>query len=374
MKKTIQKPENWQDFESLCKKLWGEIWGIPMKIKKNGRSGQPQAGVDIYGVPKDHSGYWGIQCKGKDEYSNAKLSKKEIDVEIKKAKNFNPKLEVFIFATSMNKTAELEEYVRVKDIANRAAGGFEILLYCWEDIADLIEENRDTYNWYVNSQHKSKYDLKVYFNDFLSEFIIKPKCIRTIRTYRVRKKNPLVKDGVEIVINPALRIQMPFENSAFFSGAVTRINEAICTFEVVMANEGSVVIEDWRVILTVSGEHKEIMDQLGTGPMGMFDLTLLQNKRTYIKDNQITYFPKDNNPLIQKDNRFFKAYIIPECREYTIPVKWELLARDYNTTGTIYLKVEPQYEDKTIIEYVDLESDLKHDEIVSIVEKKNYRD
>ena len=23
----LQKPDNWQDFESLCKKLWGEIWG-----------------------------------------------------------------------------------------------------------------------------------------------------------------------------------------------------------------------------------------------------------------------------------------------------------------------------------------------------------
>lgn len=79
MKKTIQKPENWPDFETLCKQLWGEIWGIPMKIKKNGRNGQPQAGVDVYGVPKGEANYWGIQCKGKGDYTNAKLTKKEID-------------------------------------------------------------------------------------------------------------------------------------------------------------------------------------------------------------------------------------------------------------------------------------------------------
>jgi tetratricopeptide (TPR) repeat protein len=48
MKKTIQKPENWPDFETLCKQLWGEIWDIPMKIKKNGRNGQPQVGVDVF--------------------------------------------------------------------------------------------------------------------------------------------------------------------------------------------------------------------------------------------------------------------------------------------------------------------------------------
>ena len=82
MKKQLRKPENWQDFEGLCKKLWGEIWKVPNKIKKNGRLGQPQSGVDVYAIPKDEQKYWGIQCKGKDEYTKAKLTKKEIDEEI----------------------------------------------------------------------------------------------------------------------------------------------------------------------------------------------------------------------------------------------------------------------------------------------------
>lgn len=49
----IRPPENWQDFELLCKKLWGEIWNCPDIIKRNGRSGQKQCGVDIYGTPND---------------------------------------------------------------------------------------------------------------------------------------------------------------------------------------------------------------------------------------------------------------------------------------------------------------------------------
>ena len=36
MKKQLPKPENWQDFESLCKKLWGEVWKVDNKIKKKG--------------------------------------------------------------------------------------------------------------------------------------------------------------------------------------------------------------------------------------------------------------------------------------------------------------------------------------------------
>ena len=102
MKKTLGKPENWQDFESLCKKLWGEIFSIPNKIKKNGRLGQEQAGVDVYGIPKGENKYWGIQAKGKDDYSNAKLSEKEILNEIEKAKKFQPELAVYIIASTTN--------------------------------------------------------------------------------------------------------------------------------------------------------------------------------------------------------------------------------------------------------------------------------
>jgi hypothetical protein len=377
MKKTIQKPQHWPDFEDLCKQLWGEIWCIPMKIKKNGRNGQPQAGVDVYGIPKGEENYWGIQCKGKDDYTNAKLTKKEIDEEIAKAQNFKPALALFIFATTMNKDSAVEEYVRIKDLESRKNGGFEILLFCWEDIADLIDDNQDTYNFWVgNKQHKTKFDFEVSLNDFQPEHIIRPKCIRTIKRYRVREPEIDRLDIGKTAMpgNLHWKNKFSFGNPTFISMSQGRVNEAICSFEMIMANTGTNVIEDWRVRLTVVGEHKEIMDQLGTGPMGMIDITVLKHKRTYIDNNRISYLPKDNEPLIQKDNRYFEAYIIPECREYTIPIEWELLARDFNSTGTIYLKVEPDYEDKIVLEYVDSVEDLKEDEILSVEEKKNYKD
>lgn len=380
MKKTIQKPENWQDFESLCKKLWGEIWAIPTKIKKNGRNGQPQAGVDVYGVPKSQTQYWGIQCKGKDEYVNAKLTKKEIDIEIENAKTFMPELSVFIFATSMNKDAKIEEYIRIKDLESRQNRSFEILLFCWEDIADLIEENRNTYNYYVhNKQHKTKFDFTVYLNDFNSNFTIRPKCIRKIRRYRLREKREgnLSTGLIDSVSNAPWARNTPFlnlDNSALAEVGVTlnRVNEAICTFEIIMVNTGSDVIEDWRVKLKFIGEHEEIMDQLGTGLMGMIDLTMLKYKRTYVKEDTISYTPRDNGPLIQKDNEYFEAHIIPKCKEYTIPIEWTLLARDYDTSGQLFIKVEPEYEDRIVYQDVYSESEMKEDEIISIVAKKNY--
>lgn len=94
MQKQLRKPANWQDFESLCKKLWGEIWQVSAEIKKNGRSGQAQAGVDVYAVPKGEAAYWGIQCKRKDDYADARLTRKEVDDEWAKAQRFQSPLAV----------------------------------------------------------------------------------------------------------------------------------------------------------------------------------------------------------------------------------------------------------------------------------------
>ena len=94
------------------------------------------------------------------------MTEKEIDTEIAKAQNFKPDLSVFIFATTMNKDSSIEEYVRIKDLESRKNGGFEILLFCWEDIADLIDDNQDTYNFWVgNRQHKTKFGFEVSLND-----------------------------------------------------------------------------------------------------------------------------------------------------------------------------------------------------------------
>src|SRR5436305_12363210 len=97
--KTLRRPSNWQDFESLCKKLWGEIWNCP-EIQKNGRLGQEQSGVDIFGIPFYEKEYYGIQCKGKNEYNNYQFTELEILDEINKAESFEPKLKKYYLTTT----------------------------------------------------------------------------------------------------------------------------------------------------------------------------------------------------------------------------------------------------------------------------------
>lgn len=88
---------------------------------------------------------------------------------IEKAKNFKPKLKKLYFATTADKDAKIEEYIREINLKNIKEGGFEIHLYCWGDIVEFIFENRNTYNYYVNSfNFKDNYTAELtFFNDIL---------------------------------------------------------------------------------------------------------------------------------------------------------------------------------------------------------------
>jgi len=364
MKKTIGKPENWQDFESLCKKLWGEIWGIPNKIKKNGRLGQEQAGVDVYGIPKNATKYWGIQAKGKDENIKAKLTEKEIITEIEKAKTFKPELEVYIIATTQNKDSKIEQFIRLKDIENRDNDSFEILLFCWEDIVDLLEENQDVYQWYQHGiGQKGKFDFKISFNKLEDNLTLYPIFEKKITKFKFTNKSTSdilmesfnshksILDG----INPLF----PFHSN--------KINKSWCSFDFVMENIGSVVIEDWRVTIKFL-EGVARLDE-GTPLFPKLSLTEYVDNET----KTITYLPRENKPLIQKDNTYFELSLLPETNSDKIVFEWELLARDFNRKEQAEILIEPEYVEEIEFELVNDKDELKEDEVFisyHVVEKK----
>lgn len=74
MQKRYNIPKNWQDFELLCANLWKSEYGC-YDINRHGRQGQKQHGVDVYGYINNGSEFFGIQCKGKDEYNHSQITK-----------------------------------------------------------------------------------------------------------------------------------------------------------------------------------------------------------------------------------------------------------------------------------------------------------
>lgn len=365
MRKQLPKPENWQDFESLCKKLWGEIWEIPNKIKKNGRIGQLQNGVDVYGIPKDKSKYWGIQCKGKDEYTHAKLTESEVDDEIGKAKNFKPELEVFIIATTSNKDSKIEEYIRLRDIENRKTNDFEIILFCWEDIVDLIEENRNTFQFYINDkQFKEKYDFDILFENGKHETTLNPKYYRKIKKWQLRKDDE--RESMYCTLNLPKNDDWNRQIN-WYATMFDNTNTAMCEFNIKLINTGSVIIQNWFVTFRIIGEHKSV-NEARYMPGGIPYSGFSTMKREIITENNFKYKSEIENPLIQKDEKVFSVEIIPLPKKYELNIEWDLKARDFQKNGKMKLSIIPVFEDEVDYVFVSDESELKEIEVISIRE------
>ena len=112
----IAPPANWQDFERLTLDIVKVLWKDDY-AQRNGRQGQAQAGVDVYGYNSIQQEYVGIQCKKKNSSGipSKQLTVAEIDSEVEAAKKFSSNLDRFIIATTGPRDANLQDHVRNLD-------------------------------------------------------------------------------------------------------------------------------------------------------------------------------------------------------------------------------------------------------------------
>lgn len=126
---------NWQDFEDLCCDLWRRLWN-DSETQKNGRSGDPQEGVDIFGRPGRGREWVGVQCKHKARLVGGKLSRSEIEQEVEKARKFRPPLSRFLIATTAPRSATIQEAAREITAAQLRQDSFSVRVVFWEDILE----------------------------------------------------------------------------------------------------------------------------------------------------------------------------------------------------------------------------------------------
>ena len=368
--KQLRKPQYWQDFERLCKKLWGEVWSCP-NIKQNGRLGQNQHGVDVYGIPSGETSYYGIQCKGKDDYTDSKLTKQEIDLEVEKAKTFIPPLTQLIFATTANKDAEIEAYIREKNIDNIKQGLFAVDVFSWEDIVDLIEEHRAVYNWYVNDcQYKDSTDVQI----FLRDNVIHPKYVRKTKHYKYSPPSRLSMFPMEYSLNvPPIR---------FADFGTRKVDYRWQDIQVIVENVGTTAITDYKLYLYFEGNSIEKLSDkfyyensmfLSDAVKASINKKLDNEREVYetTSPSEIHIVPKQKI-LVQTDNDVFTIGVKPKDNVSEIKVEWDFKSRDYNKTGQFVISVVPDYEDEFEVISVESYSEIKPDETIvipKIVEK-----
>jgi len=136
--KQIAPPKEWAQFEDLCLALFKEVWKDPL-AQKNGRKGQAQRGVDVYGLKGgDPRALWGVQCKGKDASYGGKPTRAELEGELTKAEGFKPTLAGWVFATTAPTDGALQEAAREISQERARSGGFPVFVLGWEEIQALL--------------------------------------------------------------------------------------------------------------------------------------------------------------------------------------------------------------------------------------------
>ncbi|MHA3061740.1 hypothetical protein ACX1N5_13945 [Acinetobacter sp. ANC 4636] len=79
----------------------------------NGRQGQPQCGVDVYGYLNGSIDcLCAVQCKGKDQYNHAGVTEDELIAEVNKATKFFPKIKDFVLATTAPNDEKIQKLAR----------------------------------------------------------------------------------------------------------------------------------------------------------------------------------------------------------------------------------------------------------------------
>lgn len=136
--KQIAPPKDWGTFEDLCHALFKRVWQDPLS-QKNGRRGQAQHGVDVFGSPSgDRRSYRGVQCKGKDSNYGSKAEWSEVLAEIAKAEKFAPKLDEWIFATTAPSDATLQKAARELSVKRGENDQFGVVVLGWDEIQALM--------------------------------------------------------------------------------------------------------------------------------------------------------------------------------------------------------------------------------------------
>lgn len=355
---TLRKPANWQDFESLCLLLWREEWKSE-DIKKNGRNGQAQKGVDIYGHKDGENDYSGIQCKCK--HRDKALNTDEIDVEIDNAKAFRPELKRLVFATTADKDADIEEYVREKDDENRKAGKFSIDIKSWQDIVDMLERNKSVLNTYLDIV-ADDFAASVTFEDGSQEITMRPKYMRTcfINQESQRETCPK-KENKDVVTNVALgdlasqlqhitAMAEMFRPAEVVQAKIVRgkieTNHSYCPLKFRIVNQGRTPIDDYKLVFTFDNLQVSFIRDNVEKKLMLPDLTFRHNvSNVTLRDGEgvrmygASLVPGDN--ALSDDFFIHVPYGTKE-----VNISWVLLSRNTPLEGKLKIVVESVLEDE----------------------------
>lgn len=346
---SLRKPSNWQDFESLCLLLWREEWKSE-DIKKNGRTGQNQNGVDIYGHCGVEFEYSGIQCKCKSDGES--LTIKEIDEEIDKAKAFNPQLRRFVIATTAKKDASIEEYVRIRDVESRRSGQFSIDIKSWNDIVEMLERNKSVLNLYLDVV-TDDYLIDITFDNNQNEITVNPSYTR-INYYKpiseeFRKKYEASVNKSQNLVNfleNSERIKKLSDNTIVNNinrSSSVKINHSFVPLSFIIHNTGKSPIDNYRIVFNFDCEVIEFKHENVEDDSVVESIHRIAGDKICFNASAVIFRDTTLNPEDDLKTNTFYFKVLHDIGE--LKVSWTLTSRHYSDKGELKIIVDPEYID-----------------------------
>jgi len=219
-------PSNWQDFESICHHLWKEIWNDP-NAQKNGRNGQKQNGVDIFGTPIYSKYFSGVQCKKKDYLLGSYLKESEIIDECNNAKKFSPAISSFSLATTTPRDSNMQKIAR--ELTDQEVYPFSVQIWSWDDIqTEIVFRPLILGQYYSVIPLPEKEQMKVSLNRYSPE--------EQIQAYFTR---PLIKSVIPSqLLNYLIKLSYELSDNAYKYGKATMFNIEFDENKVVFKDNG----------------------------------------------------------------------------------------------------------------------------------------
>lgn len=118
MRMDHRKPRSPEDFEILCLKLLRAYWKCD-QLERYSTSGGAQHGVDLIDLSGQEP-LRGAQCKLHEE--GKAITAKEVRDEVEKAKNFTPRLGLYLILTTSKGNKEVHDTIIALNRAHRDKG------------------------------------------------------------------------------------------------------------------------------------------------------------------------------------------------------------------------------------------------------------
>lgn len=259
--------KNWDEFQHLCHDLWRLLWNDP-NAQLNGRQGQDQMGVDIFGFPYYAKGYHGVQCKGRNHNYDSRLTIGEVNAECKDAdENFKPGLESLVIATTSPRDPKIQEHCRKLTLSHTYK--FKVFVWSWDDIEEEIQCRPD-----IMSRYYPNVKMEEMPNTIVIDYLF-------------------VEDKIHAFFSrPKMQKAISYDYRHYLYAIVTELSDN--AFSKGKAERVTIEFKDSTLTLTDNGEpfnSEELLRNGGNG--GAY--TLKKLKGLFGDDLELAYQYVDNN-------------------------------------------------------------------------------